>query len=102
MPNIIAIANMIGNGGGGSSFNPATLNPVLWFDASNPSIFSDAGTTPCTDGSVVQQWTDLSTSGKNLTGTTTARPLFKTNQQGILPMVVFNDQSANHTVNILR
>jgi hypothetical protein len=81
MSNIIAIANMIGNqrGGGGRSFSPASLNPVLWFDATK-QVYSDAGTTPITDGGTVAQWNDQSgVSNNNLTASGTGKPTYSAN-----------------------
>ncbi len=68
---------------------PPTTNMVGWWKA-DANVYSDAGTTLCTDGTTVQQWNDQNTSAHNLAQATSGqRPTFNTNQLNSLPMVKF-------------
>ena len=53
-------------------------NLVTWFKA-NDEVFTDAGTTPATEGTAVQQWNDQSNSSTNATqlGGAASRPTFR-------------------------
>lgn len=90
MSNAIAIG--IGLGGGIKQFSPTDLGGLtLWFDASSPTVYSDAGTTLATNTQTVQQWTDKSTSAKNLTQASAGlRPVYNTNVQNGLPIITFD------------
>lgn len=48
-----------------------------WFE-SDSGVFTDAGTTPATNGQTVQQWNNRSSSGNASQATSAARPLFVT------------------------
>jgi hypothetical protein len=67
---------------GAGAFNPLTLNPALWLDASvASSLFQDTGgATPATaDTNPVGRWNDLSGNGRNVTQATAGnRPILKT------------------------
>jgi len=50
----------------GGAFTPASLPGLIDWWKADAQVFSDAGTTPCTNGTTVQQWNDQSGSGNNL------------------------------------
>jgi len=73
------------SGASKSTFNPLSLSPSLYLDASNSSsLFQDtSGTTPASaNNAPVGRWNDLSGNGNNVTqGTANAKPLLKTSIQ---------------------
>ncbi len=92
MPNAIAIGIGSGLGSGNTGFNSGTVSGLaLWFDSTR-GVFTDAGTTPATDGGRVVQWNDFSSSGKNLSATLASadRPTYNTNIKNGLPGITFD------------
>ena len=89
--NNLSSLNSLGTQGVGVSsppFNPNSIpGLVLWFEA-DKQVYSDAGVTPATNGSTVQQWNDQSASAVNMSQATSAsRPTYNTNQQNGLPLI---------------
>jgi len=91
-----------------TSFDPLTLSPALWLDASDSTTLFNAtvgGTTP-TDGEAVKRWEDKSTNNRHLTEATNA-PVRKTNIQNGKDIVRFSGtnqklaHSSNSTWNFL-
>ncbi|MBL7891275.1 MAG: T9SS type A sorting domain-containing protein, partial [Bacteroidia bacterium] len=74
----------VGPGGVGKSTNNA-----LWVKADS-KVYSDAGTTPASNGSTVQQWNDMSGNANNVSqGTAGNRPTYKTNKVNGKPALQF-------------
>lgn len=68
--------------GGGASFTPASLSPLLWLRAS-AGVYSDAGVTPVVDGDPVYQWSDQSGNGNDLSQPTlSSRPAWTAGSPG--------------------
>jgi|GEM_PF-3266338 len=62
---------------------------LLWFKADS-SVYSDAGSTPATNGGTVQQWNDVSGNAIHASQATSgSRPTYRTNQINGLPAVDF-------------
>lgn len=101
-PQLLALGVL---GGGASAFDPLSLSPALWLDASDAStLFQDsAGTTPATaDSDVVGMWADKSGNGRHVTQTTTAnKPLLKLAQQNGLNVVLFDGSNDTLTRSII-
>lgn len=73
-----------------TSFDPLTLSPALWLDASDSTKLFNAtagGTTP-NDGELVKRWEDKSTNNRHLTEATNA-PIRKTSIQNGKDIVRF-------------
>ena len=72
---------------------PSATQPDLWIDA-NAGLYSDAGTTICTNGTTCEQANDQSGHGRNATQATSgARPTFTTNVCNGKPGLLFNGTS---------
>ncbi len=78
---------------------PPNLNPglpagmVFWFKA-DAGVYSDAGTTPATNGQTVEQWNDQSGRGNNAAQAISgARPVFAAGVLCGLPGILFNGAS---------
>lgn len=75
-------------------FNPISLSPSIWCDASNTgSLFQNtAGTTSATaDGDPIGRWNDLTVNANNMTqGTGTKRPTLKANAKNGKNTVLFD------------
>jgi hypothetical protein len=68
---------------------------VLWLSA-DYGVYSDAGTTPATNGANVRQWNDRSGNGKNAIETNAAnQPNFQTNQMNGFPVLRFSAANAD-------
>ena len=78
------------------TWTPATLTGlVAWYKA-DTQIYSDAGTTPVTDGGLVQQWNDQSGNGVTLTqGTAAKKPTFRATGLNTNPAVQFAINAGN-------
>lgn len=83
-----------GYGGSAAPFDPLTLSPYLWLDASDiTTLFQDAGgTTPvASDGDPVGLWLDKSGNGRHYSQATSGRrPTYKTNVQNGKPGILFD------------
>jgi hypothetical protein len=69
---------------GGTGFNPLTLSPALWLDASDSATLfqSNGGSAAAADGDPVGYWTDKSGNAKHASQTDgTKKPLLKLSQQ---------------------
>jgi hypothetical protein len=76
---------------GAAAWTPASLGAALkgWYVA-DTDVFSDAGTTPATDGQTVQQWNDQSGNGDHISQATGGdRPAFRATGINHLPGVHF-------------
>jgi hypothetical protein len=85
---------LYGVGGSKPSSPPAAWSPLTfgaalqWWFAAYKNVYSDLGSTPATNGQLIEQWNDQSTNADNATQTTGGnRPTFNTNQQNNLPAV---------------
>jgi hypothetical protein len=76
--------------GPGSPDSPDDVSGLLvWFKADS-SVFSDAGSTPATNGGTVEQWNDQSGNAVHASQATSgSRPTYRTNQINGLPAVDF-------------
>lgn len=73
---------------GAAGFNPNAITGLkLWFAATNGPLTSGV---PSVNNDLVDTWTDLSPSAKNLTAALDARPTLITNAINGLPVVRFN------------
>ena len=86
---------------GGAGFNPLTLSPALWLDASDAStLYTDSGLTTlvAADGDPVGGWQDKSGNSRHATQASgTNKPLYKTgvkNSKSILRFDGVNDALA--------
>lgn len=71
---------------------PTSTTPVLWLK-SDTGVYSDAGTTSCTNGDTVYQWNDQSGNGNHCVQTTSGdRPTYNTNKVNGLPAVTFSSK----------
>lgn len=71
--------------------SPDQLSGLVVWLKSDAGTFSDAGTTPATDGVAVQQWSDQSGSGNHVVqGTAALRPTLQTNEVNGRPLLQFN------------
>lgn len=85
--NLVASAQ---NGPGGIGTTSGTSHLKLWLRA-DKGIYSDAGTTPATNGQRIQQWNDQSGNGLNATqGTLANRPVFTTTGFNSFPGISFS------------
>lgn len=83
--------------GQGAGFNPLSLSPALWLDASDSSTLfqSNGGAAAAADGDPVGYITDKSGNGVNLTQTSgTNKPLLKTSIQNSKNIIRFNGTSS--------
>lgn len=62
----------------GTSFTPASLTNIDFWQEGNLGAYSDAGSTPSVNNGVVQQWNDQTGNGNNLIKTTANQPVYKT------------------------
>lgn len=71
--------------------------PVVWLSATS-GAFTDAGSTPATDGQTVQQWNNQGSTTYNATQATAARkPTYRTNIFNGNPVLRFTSAGATHT-----
>lgn len=81
------------------TFDPLDLSPTAWFKA-DAGVYSDAGSTPATDGQDVHQWNDQSGNGKHFNTKSTNWPSYETNEQNGLPVIHFvasNSEDMTHS-----
>lgn len=80
------------------AFSPEQLNSgISLFLKANTKLYSDAGFTPCVNGSAVQQWNDLSGNSNNAVQSTVAdRPQYQTGVIHNRPGVDFNQTVSTH------
>lgn len=80
---------------------PSSLaNCVGWFESDN-SVFSDAGTTPITNGGTIQQWNDLSGDTNHMVqATANSRPYWYSDPSEPFPLVRFprNDATSARVI----
>ncbi|MBE7169887.1 MAG: T9SS type A sorting domain-containing protein [Williamsia sp.] len=78
------------NGPGGIGTTDGTSHLKLWLRA-DKGVYTDAGTTPATNGQAVQQWNDQSGNGLHATqATLNGRPLFTTTGFNGFPALNFS------------
>lgn len=72
-------------------FSPTSVPGLqAWYDATE-SVFSDAGTTPITNGGTVQRWNDISGNLRHLSqATLTNKPTYNTGVQNGKPTITFD------------
>lgn len=71
---------------------PTSTSPVVWLK-SDTGVYSDAGSTACTNGDTVYQWNDQSGNGNHAVQTTSGdRPTYNTNKVNGLPSISFNSK----------
>ena len=97
MQSVAGIARKKANAGGGG-FDPLTLSPTLWLDASDASTLYDAtsgGSLVAASGTIAR-WEDKSGNALHLTQATSgARPVRETSVQNGLDGVFFGSASVN-------
>lgn len=73
------------------AFVPSSVAGYLFEYRSDQSIYSDAGTTPVTNGGTVQQWNDISGNNHHISqATSSKRPVYNTGQINGKPGVTFD------------
>jgi hypothetical protein len=91
-----ALSLLVAGGVTPVTWTPASLgaNLIAWYRA-DTQVYSDAGTTPATNSSTVQQWNDLSGNGYNLSQATSGkRPTFLSAGFNSKPTVQFAQPNA--------
>lgn len=86
------------------SFSPAQTSGIkVWLKA-DVGVYSDAGTTPSTNGGIVQQWNDQSGNGNHASQTSVGQqPIYRTGEQNGLPGIRFDstDDYLSGTLSVL-
>jgi len=73
--------------------NPSSIPSLYLWVSGDKGCYTDAGTTPCTNGASVAQWNDQSGKGNNCTASGTGKPTYSTNTLNSLPVMTFNGTS---------